>query len=142
MAERDPKLQEQREDVETEGFSTEDEDNGVSTVYMLEGKAYAITRESTEALQTLKVLLHEGLSYAEDDVPNMSRIVDRAQTLMTTNFYNIKSSKKLRDKAKAFRTKIWRRITELQRDGTSCGTRGIRLHGSHSRGDCTDRHQR
>ena len=43
----------------------------------------------------------------------MERIVDRVQTLMSTNFRDIKGAKKLKDEVKGLRTNLRRRITEL-----------------------------
>ena len=43
----------------------------------------------------------------------MERIMDRVQTLMATNFRDIKGAKRLKDKVKSFRTTLRMRITEL-----------------------------
>ena len=45
----------------------------------------------------------------------MGRVVDRVQTLMSTNFRDIKSSKKLKEKVKSLRDNLRRRITELSK---------------------------
>ena len=45
----------------------------------------------------------------------MGRVVDRVQTLMSTNFRDIKSARKLKDKVKSLRANLRRRITELSK---------------------------
>ena len=44
---------------------------------------------------------------------DMERIIDRVQTLMSTNFRDIKGAKRLKDKVKGLRTNLRKRITEL-----------------------------
>ena len=109
MAEKNPKLQ---EDVETGGFSTEEEELA-TFVYMLEGKVFTITKESPEALETLWSQLEGALPDTDDGTMSMARIVDQVQTVMAINYGDIKGSKKLKDKVKNLRANLRKRITDL-----------------------------
>ena len=111
MAEKEAELQGD-EDVETRGFSTE-EDEFVSSVYLLEGKVFSISKDSQETMKMLADQIREALPDTGQRATNMQRIVDRVQTLMTTNFRDIKGAKKLKDKVKSLRSNLRRRITEL-----------------------------
>ena len=112
MAEKEPGLQE-KEDVESGGGGSTEEDEFVTTIYLLEGKMFSISKESQEAIDVLTDQLKEALPDTGQRVTNMERIVDRVQTLMATNFRDIKGAKKLKDKVKGLRTNLRRRITEL-----------------------------
>ena len=59
--------------------------------------------------------LREVLPDTGQRVTDMGRIVDRVQTLMSTNFRDIRSPRKLKKKAKSLRTTLRRRITELSK---------------------------
>ena len=96
------------EDVEG-GVSTDDE--FVTSVYMLEGKYFSISKESQETIQLLSEQIREALP--DTGQRTMERIIDRVQTLMATNFRDIKGAKRLKDKVKSLRTTLRRRITEM-----------------------------
>ena len=51
----------------------------------------------------------------DKELTDMGRIVDRVQTLMSTNFRDIRSPRKLKEKAKSLRTNLRRRITDLSK---------------------------
>ena len=57
--------------------------------------------------------IREALPDTGQRATDMERIVDRVQTLMSTNFRNIRGAKKLKDKVKGLRTNIRCRIMEL-----------------------------
>ena len=57
--------------------------------------------------------IREALPDTGPRTTDMERIVDRVQTLMATNFRDIKGAKKLKDKVKGLRTSLRKRITEL-----------------------------
>ena len=59
MAEKDARLQGD-EDVETGGFSTE-EVEFVSSVYLLEGKVFSISKDSQETVKMLSEQIREAL---------------------------------------------------------------------------------
>ena len=111
MSEKEARLQ-GNEDVETGGFSTEEDEFG-SSVYLLEGKVFSISKESQETVKMLSEQIREALPDTGQRATDMERIVDRVQTLMSTNFRDIKGAKKLKDKVKGPRTNIRHRITEL-----------------------------
>ena len=111
MAEKEAELQGD-EDVETGGFSAE-EDEFVSSVYLLEGKIFSISKDSQETMRMLADQIREALPDTGQRATDMERIVDRVQTLMTTNFREIKGAKELKDKIKSLRTNLRRRITEF-----------------------------
>ena len=98
------------EDVEG-GVSTDDE--FVTSVNMLEGKYFSISKESQETIQMLSEQIREALPDPGQRTTDMERIIDRVQTLMATNFRDIKGAKCLNDKVKSLRTTIRRRITEM-----------------------------
>ena len=75
---------------------------------------FSISKESQEAIDGLTDQLKEALLDTGQRVTNMEKIVDRVQTLMATNFRDIKDIKKLKDKVKGLRTNLRRRITELK----------------------------
>ena len=100
MAEKEPRLQ-------------GEEDEFVSSVYLLGGKMFLISKEGQEAIDAPTGQLKEALPDTGQRATNMERIVDRVQTLMATNFRDIKSTKKLRDKVKGLRTNPRPRIMEL-----------------------------
>ena len=111
MAEKEAELQGD-EDVETGGFSTE-EDEFVSSVYLLEGKIFSISKDSQESMRMLADQIREALPDTGQRATDMERIVDLVQTLMTTNFRDIKGAKKFKDKVKGPRTNRRHKITEL-----------------------------
>ena len=113
MAEKDAKLQE-IEDAENVDLPTEEEEF-VSSVYLLEGKVFSISKESQETIKMLSDQLREALPDTGQRLTDMGRVVDRVQTLMSTNFRDIKSSKKLKEKVKSLRVNLRRRITELSK---------------------------
>ncbi len=98
------------EDVEG-GVSTDHE--LVTSVYMLEGKYFSISKESQETIQLLSEQIREALPDTGQRTTDMERIIDRVQTLMATNFRDIKGAKRLEDKVKSLRTTLRRRITEM-----------------------------
>ena len=91
MAEKEPRLQ-GNEDVESGGFSTE-EDEFVTSIYLLEGKMFSISKESQDAIDVLTDQLKEALPDIGQRATNMERIVHRVQTLMATNLRDIKAPK-------------------------------------------------
>ena len=113
MAEKNAKLQD-IEDVEIEDLQTEDEDP-VSSVYVLAGKAFSISKDSQKTIDMLSEQLREALPDTGQRVTDMGRIVDRVQTLMSTNFRDIQRPSKLKEKAKSLRTNLRRRITDLSK---------------------------
>ena len=113
MAEKDAKLQD-IEDVEIEDLQTEDEEP-VSSVYVLAGKAFSIAKDSQKTIDMLSEQLREALPDTGQRVTDMGRIVDRVQTLMSTNFRDIRRPSKLKEKAKSLRTNLRRRITDLSK---------------------------
>ena len=98
------------EDVEG-GVSTDDE--FLTSVYMLEGKYFSISKESQETIQLLSEQIREALPDTGQRTTDMERIIDRVQTLMATNIRDIKGAKHLKDKVKSLRTTLRRRITEM-----------------------------
>ena len=98
--------------METGGFSTE-EDEFVSSVYLLEGKVFSISKDSQKTIKMLSEQIREALPDTGQRATNMERIFDQVQTLMSTNFRDIKGAKKLKDKVKGLRTNLRRGITEL-----------------------------
>ena len=94
MAEKDAKLQD-IEDVEIEDLQTEDEEP-VSSVYVLAGKAFSISKDSQKTIDVLSEQLREALPDTGQRLTDMGRIVDRVQTLMSTNFRDIRSPRKLK----------------------------------------------
>ena len=82
------------ENVETGGVSTDDE--FVTSVYVLEGKYFSISKDSQESIRMLWDQIREVLPDTGQRV--MERIIDRVQTLMSTNFRDIKSAKRLKHK--------------------------------------------
>ena len=113
MAEKDAKIQD-IEDVEIEDLQAEDEEP-VSSVYVLAGKAFSISKDSQKTIDMLSEQLREALPDTGQRLTDMGRIVDRVQTLMSTNFRDIRSPRKLKEKAKSLRTTLRRRITELSK---------------------------
>ena len=113
MAEKDAKLQD-IEDVEIEDLQTEEEEP-VSSVYVLAGKVFSISKDSQKTIDMLSEQLREALPDTGQRLTDMGRIVDRVQTLMSTNFRDIRSPRKLKEKAKSLRTSLRRRITELSK---------------------------
>ena len=112
MAEKDAKLQ----DVEVENVDLPtDEEEFVSSVYLLEGKVFSISKESQETIKMLSDQLREALPDTGQTITDMGRVVDRVQTLMSANFRDIKSSRKLKEKVKSLRANLRRRITELSK---------------------------
>ena len=99
------------EDVDTEGVSTDEE--FVTSVYVLEGKYFSISKDSLETIKALMDQLREALPDTGQRTTDMERIIDIVQTLMATNFRDIKGAKRLKDKVKNLRTNLRRRITEL-----------------------------
>ena len=99
------------EDVETGGFSTDEE--FVTSVYMLKGKYFSISKDSQESVKMLAEQIREALPDTGHRSTDMERIIDRVQTLMATNFRDIKGAKRLKDKVKGLRTNLRKRITEL-----------------------------
>ena len=73
----------QDEDVETGGASTDDE--FVTSVYMLEGKYFSISKESQETIKMLTDQIREALPDTRQRTTDTERIIDRVQTLMSTN---------------------------------------------------------
>ena len=61
----------------------------------------------------LSDLIGEVLPDTGQRATDMERIIDRVQTLMSTNFRDIKGAKRLKDKVKGLRTNLRKRITEL-----------------------------
>ena len=98
------------EDVEG-GVSTDEE--FVTSVYMLEGKYFSISKESQETIQMLSDQLREALPDTGQRTTDMESIIDRVQALMSTNFRDIKGAKHLKDKVKSLRTTLRKRITEM-----------------------------
>ena len=92
-----------------------EEEEFVSSVYLLEGKVFSISKESQETIKMLSDQLREALPDTGQRLTDMGRVVDRVQTLMSTNFRDIKSSKKLKEKVKSLRANLRRRITELSK---------------------------
>ena len=74
--------------MESGGFSTE-EDEFVTSIYLLEGKMFSISKESQEAINVLTDQFKEALPDTGQRATNMERIVDRGQTLIATNFRDI-----------------------------------------------------
>ena len=105
----EPRLQDD-EDVEG-GVSTDEE--FVTSVYMLEGKYFSISKESQETIQLLSDQLREALPDTGQRTTDMEKIIDRVQILMATNFKDIKAAKRLKDKVKSLRTTLRKRITEM-----------------------------
>ena len=105
----EPRLQDD-EDVEGE-VSTDEE--FVTSVYMLEGKYFSISKESQETIQLLSDQLREALPDTGQRTTDMEKIIDRVQILMATNFKDIKAAKRLKDKVKSLRTTLRKRITEM-----------------------------
>ena len=75
MAEKDAKLQD-IEDVEIEDLQTEDEEP-VSSVYVLAGKAFSIAKDSQKTIDMLSEQLREALPDTGQRLTDMGRIVDR-----------------------------------------------------------------
>ena len=113
MAEKDAKLQD-IEDVEIGDLQTEDE-GSVSSVYVLAGKVFSISKDSQKTIDVLSEQLREALPDTGQRETDMGRIVDRVQTLMSTNFRDIRRPSKLKEKAKSLRTTLRRRITDLNK---------------------------
>ena len=101
----------QDEDVETGGVSTDEE--FVTAVYMLEGKYFSISKDSQETIKMLTDQNREALPDTGQKTTDTKKIIDRVQTLMSTNFRDTKGTKRLKDKVKGLRTNLRRRITEL-----------------------------
>ena len=80
---------------------------------MLEGKYFSISKESQETIQMLSDQIREALPDTGQRTTDMKKIIDRVQTLMATNFRDIKAAKCLKDKVKSLRTMLRRRITEM-----------------------------
>ena len=99
-------------DVETGGVSTE-EDEFVTSVYLLEGKYFSISKDSQETINMLSLQIREALPDTGHRATNMERIIDRVQTLMATDFRDIKGVKRLKDKVKGLRNNLRKRIMEL-----------------------------
>ena len=57
--------------------------------------------------------IREALPDTGQRATDMKRIIDRVQTLMATNFRDIKGAKRLKDKVKGLSTNLRKRITEL-----------------------------
>ena len=107
----DARLQDD-EDVEG-GVSTDEE--FVTSVYMLEGKYFSISKESQETIQMLSDQLREALPDTGQRTTDMEKIIDRVQALMATNFKDIKAAKRLKDKVRSLRTTLRKRITEMNK---------------------------
>ena len=71
------------EDVEG-GVSTDDE--FVTSVYVLEGKYFSISKESQETIKMLSEQIREALPDTGQRTTDMEKIINRVQTLMATNF--------------------------------------------------------
>ena len=102
----------QDDDVETGGVSTDDE--FVTSVYMLEGKYFSTSKDSQETIKMLTDQISEALPDTGQRMTDTKKIIDRVQTLMSTNFRDIKGAKRLKEKVKGLRTNLRRRITELK----------------------------
>ena len=92
-----------------------EEEEFVYSAYLLEGKVFSISKESQETIKILSDQLREALPDTGQRLTDMGRVVDRVQTLMSTNFRDIKSSKKLKEKVKSLRANLRRRTTELSK---------------------------
>ena len=66
------------EDVETGGVSTDDE--FVTSVFMLEGKYFSISKDSQETIRMLSDQIREALPDTGQRVTDIERIIDRVQT--------------------------------------------------------------
>ena len=100
-------------DVESDVSIDDVEEESVTSVFVLQGKYFSISKQNQETIQMLSDQIREALPDTGQRTTDMEKIIDRVQNLMVTNFRGIERPKRLKDKAKSLRTTIRKRITEM-----------------------------
>ena len=100
-------------DVQSDVSIDDAEEESVTSVFVLQGKYFSISKENQETIRMLSDQIREALPDTGQRTTDMEKIIDRVQNLMATNFRGIKGPKRLSTKVKSLRTTIRKRITEM-----------------------------